>query len=68
MLERLRFLRRVTKYPVVYQVTKATTWLLRQAIEHAYTLRELTPFNWPYFRWRCAGSAAAAVRQARQTV
>jgi hypothetical protein len=27
MLERLRFLRRVVKYPVVYQVTKATTRL-----------------------------------------
>jgi hypothetical protein len=28
MLERLRFLRRVTKYPVVYQATKSTTRLL----------------------------------------
>jgi hypothetical protein len=30
MLERLGFLRRVSKYPVVYQVTKATTRLLGQ--------------------------------------
>jgi len=30
MLERLGFLRRITKYPVVYQVTKSTTRLLTQ--------------------------------------
>ncbi len=30
MLERLGFLRRITKYPVVYQVTKSTTRLLGQ--------------------------------------
>jgi hypothetical protein len=29
-LERLGFLRRITKYPVVYQVTKSTTRLLKQ--------------------------------------
>src|SRR5438067_8845026 len=40
MLERLRFLRRVTKYPVVYQVTKATTRLLGQdsSIRRRHTL------------------------------
>jgi hypothetical protein len=30
MLERLGFLRRITKYPVVYQVTKSTTRLLQR--------------------------------------
>ena len=30
MLERLGFLRRITKYPVVYQVTKSTTRLLKR--------------------------------------
>ena len=40
MLERLRFLRRVSKYPVVYQVTKATTRLLGQdsSIRRRHTL------------------------------
>ena len=34
MLERLGFLRRVTKYPVVYQVTKSTTRLLARDSSH----------------------------------
>jgi hypothetical protein len=40
MLERLRFLRRVSKYPVVYQVTKATTRLLGRdsSIRRRHTL------------------------------
>jgi len=40
MLERLQFLRRVTKYPVVYQVTKATTRLFGRdsSIRRRHTL------------------------------
>ncbi len=50
LLEQLGFLRRVSKYPVVYQVTKATTRLLGR---DSSMRRRVGGIRWKPFRHVC---------------